>query len=113
MSDRRFEPRWPIETAVELRWTDLSGSTLCATGVVEDLSYSGVRVRLPIAVKVTAAVAVVVNGRQLRASVRRCQQYGTEFIVGLYFESDCQGVLRRVRTDPGAVCCLEPMNEPA
>jgi hypothetical protein len=94
MSDRRLDSRWTADVSVELQWQDISGATLRATGVIQDLSASGVRILVHRPIRVQAPVAIMVEGKELQAMVRYCIRTRTEFMVGIKFRPEQQGVLR-------------------
>jgi hypothetical protein len=97
MRDRRLDSRWTVAASVELQWQDVSGASQRTTGLVQDLSASGVRILVPRPIRVQTPVAVMVQGKELQAMVRYCIRTRIEFMVGIKFRPEHQGVLRSLR----------------
>lgn len=97
MRDRRFDVRWTIEESVDLKWQDASGAAVNGTGMMQDLSASGARIRVSHSIPVQSLLAVSFNGKEVRATVRYCVRKHGEFVAGLEFLPEYQGILRPPR----------------
>ncbi len=93
MRDRRFDARWTIDESVDLRWQDASGATLKGTGMMQDLSASGARVRVTHSIPVQSPLVVAFNGKEVLATVRYCVRKHGEFVAGIEFLPEYQGIL--------------------
>ena len=94
MGDRRFDLRKGIAAELEVQWADASGAAQKVRGAVADVSSSGARIRVPVAAPGLVPVVLLVDGHEVRAAIRYCQRRGSEFILGLNFETGSEGMLR-------------------
>jgi len=94
MRDRRFDARWTIDESVDLKWQDPSGAAVKGTGMMQDLSASGARLRVNYAIPVQSSLAVSFNGKEVQATVRYCVRKHGEFVAGIEFLPEYQGILR-------------------
>jgi hypothetical protein len=92
MRDRRFEPRFSAAQQVRLSWPDGA-----ASGTLLDLSRSGARVGLDQPVRINTAVRLTLDQTEASAQVRSCVKESTGYVLGVEFDPECQGVLKRKR----------------
>jgi hypothetical protein len=94
MRDRRFDLRsaGPLEGVVH--WRTEAGVNIQASGLMDDLSASGARIRVNRPIPVRSRVDIVVRDKQLPATVRYCTRTGAEFVVGVEFHPGHQDTLQ-------------------
>ncbi|HLG99146.1 MAG TPA: PilZ domain-containing protein [Bryobacteraceae bacterium] len=85
----RRHNRSPVESPIQVLWTDSSGVDKSVNGRTIDISEEGLRVKTPEPIDrgtyVTfSAPKIPLRGR---ASVRSCRQQGLTYLVGLEFTS--------------------------
>lgn len=87
MSHQRTHERTPITGVVRLYWEDDNKVAHFVRAEARDVSDSGLSVTIRERVPLRALVQVecVANGVKGSANVRRCEQRGLNFIVGLEF----------------------------
>jgi len=83
-----------MDESVDLKWQDASGAPLKGVGTMQDLSASGARIRVSHSIPVQAALAVAFNGKEVIATVRYCVRKHGEFVAGIEFLPEYQGILR-------------------
>jgi hypothetical protein len=93
MRDRRFEPRHVVTETVELHWTEPTANLQC-TGQLCDLSISGARVQIQRPIQVLTPITVTVRERDLRGKVRNCSRHQAEYMLGIEFDPEYQGVVK-------------------
>lgn len=81
--DRRSEPRLWCSDLVEVCWKDRSRWTRKVTGVLEDISRSGVCVQLDVQAPVGATLRVELGSTRLEGEVRYCYYSETGYFVGV------------------------------
>ena len=77
---------------VEISWT--GGA---ASGVLRDFSRSGLRAELEDAIKIGTEARISVRGQELRAVVRSCVRAASGHLVGVEFDTEDCGKLKRIR----------------
>lgn len=85
--DIRRHPRVPFPGGIRLSWQDPTGNMSFALGRCIDLSASGMRLELPVAIPVRSYVTMKTDqgGIATNASVRHCARAGGKYIVGIEF----------------------------
>lgn len=87
MSQRRISERIPVGGRVRLFWEDETGRQHFSQAEARDISDTGLSITLRERVPkhTTIQVECLTNRVQGSATVRRCDQRGMDFIVGLEF----------------------------
>ncbi len=87
MPYRREDERLPISGAVRIFWEDEDGEQHLYRADAKDVSASGLSVTVKVRVPLRTLVQVesLVNQVQGSAKVRRCEQKGLNYVVGLEF----------------------------
>ena len=94
MRDRRFDLRSAGPWNGVIHWRSDAGEDLQTAGLMEDLSFSGARIRVNRPIPVKAQLAIVVRDKQLPAKVRYCTRTKVEYIIGVEFQPASQETLR-------------------
>lgn len=94
MGDRRFEPRFDADEPAELQWTDTEGVAQISRGVLQEFSFSGMRLLMDRPGQLQAATRILVRDLTMNGRIRWCRRYGTEFKVGVELDPEWQGVLK-------------------
>jgi hypothetical protein len=93
MPDRRFEPRHPVSEPVELSWSTDSDTHETCSGVLNDLSRSGARIRLIRTVRLNTAVRITIRGEELGATVSSCVRAYPGYAIGIEFNTPYPGTI--------------------
>ena len=95
MRDRRFDFReMLLHDKIELRWAEPAGTLTQCTGILSDLSVSGVQVKVDHAIRPETPVGITVRGKELQGKVQYCTRAQTTYLVGLAFETKSRAVLK-------------------
>jgi hypothetical protein len=90
MQERRTEIRMLCADMVEVCWTDQAGRTENATGLLEDISPSGVCLQLETPVPLGAAIRWQASNREFTGTVRYCVFREIGYFVGVELGADSQ-----------------------
>jgi len=93
MRDRRFEPRHSADQLAELCW-GASGDVAVCSGMIRNVSRSGAQIRLTRPVRVGTTIQIKKQDRDVRAKVVACTRAGPEYVLGVEFYPEFEGVLR-------------------
>jgi hypothetical protein len=93
MRNRRFESRHVVSEAVELHWTEPAANLQC-TGQLCDLSISGARIQIERPIRVQTPIRFTLQERELRGTVRYCSRHQAEYMLGIEFDAEYQGVVK-------------------
>jgi len=94
MRDRRDEPRHPSGEHVEVCWSDDAGVDQSCTGVLQDFSRSGARIRFDRPVRTKTKVRLTIGAKVLRGAVRSCVRLQSGYMLGIEFDPEYQGILK-------------------
>jgi hypothetical protein len=83
MRERRKEIRNNILTKTEVSWTDEAGAFHTASAKIEDITPSGMGIRMEIPITLRTKLSVRWQQQPCLGVVVSCRQYGTEFILGI------------------------------
>jgi len=83
--EKRHEKRDMCSDLVELRFQDQTGRWLSETGLVEDVSASGLCVSLSLPVMVGHLVEINAEGFRGNARIRYCELCEYSYLLGLEF----------------------------
>jgi hypothetical protein len=93
MRDRRFESRHAVSEAVELHWMEAAANAHC-TGQLCDLSISGARIQVERPIRVQTPIRFTLQERELRGKVRNCSRHQAEYMLGIEFDPEYQGIVK-------------------
>lgn len=87
MTLQRTDERLPLSGTVRLYWEDERGQQHFCRAEAQDVSISGLSVTIRERVPVRSLVQVECVANQMKGTgtVRRCEQRGMNFVVGLEF----------------------------
>jgi hypothetical protein len=97
MRDRRFDPRLTALLEGVLQWRNDAGLDLQTAGRIEDLSFSGARIRVDRSLPVNTRLTLIVGDKQLLATVRYCGRIRLGYVIGVEFDTEYHGVLQALR----------------
>jgi PilZ domain len=83
IGEQRAEPRSTVMVPVEASWQDESGASHTILGILDNMSRSGVSIRVSEPIPVGSRLQILAPGDEFSGIVVHCHLYRQEFLLGL------------------------------
>lgn len=87
MDDKRSEPRTNMMSRIEAQWIDEAGKSRVSRGKLEDLSESGLGIRVNDPIRVGTKLVVRWRDENISGTVVQCRQIGQNYLLGIKRDS--------------------------